>query len=239
MMKGVILAGGSGTRLRPFTRVMNKHLLPVGPFPMIYWPIQKLKESGIKDILIITNPGDIAAFFTLLGNGEGLGVTLSYMLQNQAGGIANALNLAKSFVMNEKFVVLLGDNIFEDTLTPYIEQFNEQSTGARILLKRVKNPQRFGVATLDSDSKLVTSIIEKPEHPDSDYCVTGIYMYGPEAFEYIKQLAPSARGEVEITDLNNLYIRQQTLQFSILEGWWVDAGTPRSLFQANKLVYKD
>lgn len=238
-MKGVILAGGTGTRLRPLTRIINKHLLPVGPYPMIFWPIKKLKEAGIQDILIITNQHDLGSFISLMGLGEELGVQLSYKIQNAAGGIAQALDLASAFVKNEKFVVLLGDNIFQDSLTPYIHAFENQPGGARILLKRVSDPKRFGIATLDQINNRVISIIEKPEHPTSDYCVTGIYMYGPEVFQYIQRLEPSDRGELEITDVNNFYIKNNSLQFDILKGWWIDAGTPESLHQSNQFIFKD
>lgn len=238
-MKGVILAGGTGTRLMPLTRVINKHLLPVGPYPMIYWPIQKLKEANIDDILIITNQHDLGSFISLLGLGEELDVRLTYKIQQAAGGIAKALDIAGTFVENEKFIVLLGDNIFQDSLIPYIQSFEQQPEGARILLKRVSDPHRFGIATLDLVGNRVLSIVEKPKNPASDYCVTGIYMYGPEVFEYIKLLEPSDRGELEITDVNNFYIQMNSLQFDVLEGWWVDAGTPESLHQSSQFVFRD
>ncbi|MGN4427239.1 sugar phosphate nucleotidyltransferase [Bacillus cereus group sp. MYBK30-1] len=238
-MKGIILAGGTGTRLRPLTRIINKHLLPVGPYPMIYWPIKKLKEAGIHDILIITNKHDLGSFITLLGLGEELGVHLTYKIQNEAGGIAEALGIAETFIKDEKFVVLLGDNIFHDSLTSYTHAFAKQTEGAMILLKRVSDPQRYGIATIDLIHHRVKSIVEKPENPMSDYCVTGIYMYGPEVFSYIKFLNPSERGELEITDVNNLYIKRNSLQFDVLRGWWIDAGTHESLHQSNQLVFKD
>ncbi|MEH7238317.1 sugar phosphate nucleotidyltransferase [Bacillus sp. JJ1562] len=236
-MKGVILAGGTGSRLRPITRIMNKHLLPVGPYPMIYWPIKKLKEAGILDILLITNEHDLDAFKKVLGTGEELGVSLTYKIQKNAGGIAEALNLAEGFVNNEKFIVLLGDNIFQDCLTPYIQSFKKQSEGARVLLKRVHDPARYGIATLDESNKRIVSIEEKPENPSSDYCVTGIYMYGPEVFDFIKVLKPSERGELEVTDVNNSFIISNQLKYDILSGWWIDAGTPKSLYLSSHLVY--
>ncbi|MFC3884156.1 sugar phosphate nucleotidyltransferase [Bacillus songklensis] len=238
-MKGVILAGGTGKRLRPLTRIINKHLLPVGPYPMIYWPIQKLREAGIDDILIITNQHDLGSFISLLGLGEELGVRLTYKIQPAAGGIAEALGIASTFVKGEKFVALLGDNIFQDSLVPYIQAFEQQSEGARILLKRVSDPHRFGIATLDLAHNRILDIMEKPKNPSSDYCVTGIYMYGPEVFEYIMLLEPSNRGEFEITDVNNLYIKTNSLQFDFLKGWWIDAGTPESLHQSNQFVFRD
>ncbi|RFU64593.1 sugar phosphate nucleotidyltransferase [Bacillus sp. V59.32b] len=237
-MKGVILAGGTGTRLRPLTHIINKHLLPVGPYPMIYWPILKLKEAGIEEILIITNKEDLSSFINLLGLGEVLDVTLTYKIQQKAGGIAEALSLAKPFAGNEKFIVLLGDNIFQESLGPFIASFENQSIGARVLLKPVTDPMRFGIAEIDKRKKIITSIVEKPEKPLSNYCVTGIYMYGSKVFEYIEKLTPSERGELEITDVNTFYIKDNSLQYDILTGWWVDAGTPHSLFQANELVYR-
>jgi glucose-1-phosphate thymidylyltransferase len=238
-MKGIILAGGTGTRLRPLTRIINKHLLPVGPNPMIYWPIQKLKEVGIEDILIVTNQYDLGSFITLLGLGEELGVKLTYKIQSAAGGIAEALSIAESFVADSKFIMLLGDNLFQDSLAPYKNAFEQQAEGARILLKQVSDPHRFGIATLAIENQKILSIVEKPENPASDYCVTGIYMYGPEVFEYIKLLEPSERGELEITDVNNLYINRNSLQYDILAGWWIDAGTPESLYQSNELIFRE
>ncbi|MFT4412448.1 sugar phosphate nucleotidyltransferase [Fredinandcohnia humi] len=238
-MKGVILAGGTGTRLRPMTRIINKHLLPVGPYPMIYWPIKKLKEAGVEEILLITNKKDLESFELVLGSGEELGVQVSYKIQNNAGGIAEALSLAETFVKDDKFIMILGDNIFQDSLTPYIESFQKQSVGAKILLKQVNDPARFGIATLDENRKHVISIVEKPEEPLSNLCVTGIYMYGPEVFNFIKAIKPSERGELEITDVNNCYITNNQLQYDIINGWWIDAGTPESLFLSNQLVYTE
>jgi glucose-1-phosphate thymidylyltransferase len=239
-MKGVILAGGTGTRLKPLTQFLNKHLLPVGPFPMIYWPILKLREAGIKDILIITNPNDLNHFVELLGLGEQFGVNLHYKVQtNQGGGIADALMLASEFIREEKFITLLGDNIFEDSLTPYVENFKNQANGARVLLKEVSDPTRYGVPKFDDTKKNIITIIEKPSHPPSSYCVIGIYMYHQKVFEYIEQIKPSNRNELEITDVNNIFIQNSQIQFDIMRGWWVDAGTPESLFKANQYIFKE
>jgi glucose-1-phosphate thymidylyltransferase len=238
-MKGVILAGGSGTRLKPFTKYVNKHLLPVGPYPMIYWPIQKLRDAGINEILIITNQHHLSSFIELLGQGEELNVKLQYKLQkNQGGGIADALMGAKDFINKDRFVVILGDNIFEDSLTPYVQSFQQQDTGARVLLKEVNNPHRYGVPQLDETNKKIMSIIEKPSNPPSSYCVTGIYMYDPTVFQFIEAIKPSNRNELEITDVNNLYIKDNQLQYDILQGWWIDAGTHDSLYEANKHFYE-
>ncbi|CAM4260414.1 sugar phosphate nucleotidyltransferase [Lederbergia lenta] len=236
-MKGVILAGGTGTRLQPFTTILNKHLLPVGPYPMIHWPILRLRNAGIDEIMIITNKDDLSSFIKLLGHGEELNVKLHYKVQkNKGGGIADALVSAKSFIGTGKFVVLLGDNIFEDSLLPYIEDFKEQKIGARILLKEVKDPTRYGVPDMDTINNRVVSIIEKPHNPPSTYCVTGIYMYDHQVFTMIETIHPSSRNELEITDVNNLYIKNNQLQYNILAGWWIDAGTHDSLYKAFQYI---
>lgn len=237
-MKGVILAGGTGTRLQPLTKITNKHLLPVGPYPMIYWPIKKLKEASIEEILIITHEEYIDLFKKLLNGGGDLGVSLHYKIQPTASGISDGLAHAKDFVGNEKFVLILGDNIFEDSLRPFTQNFQKQRKGARVLIKKVDEPNRFGVAKLNEENQSIMSIIEKPNSFISNYIVTGIYMYGPEVFSYIDELSPSDRGELEITDLNNIYIQKSILQFDQLTGWWVDAGTHESLFQANQLIWE-
>jgi glucose-1-phosphate thymidylyltransferase len=238
-MKGVILAGGTGTRLKPLTSYINKHLLPVGPYPMIYWPILKLCEARINDILIITNKQHLSSFIELLGDGEEMNVKITYGIQkNEGGGIADALMCAKNFIQDEKFIALLGDNIFEDSLLPYVKLFQKQKKGARVLLKEVQDPSRYGVPQFDQEKKRILSIIEKPAHPPSPYCVTGIYMYDQSVFHYIEEIRPSDRGELEITDMNNLYIKKKQLEFDILSGWWIDAGTHESLFQANQYVYE-
>lgn len=235
-MKGVILAGGRGTRLRPFTEIINKHLLPVGPYPMIYWSIMKLKEAGITDILILTNKEHLSSFIQLLRNGEQFKVNLSYKIQDEAAGIADALSYAKPFVKNEKFIVLLGDNIFEDSLTPYIEVFKGQSKGARVLLKEVNETDRYGIAILNKNKTKINTIIEKPNEWISPYCVTGIYMYDEKVFEIIDTIQPSERGELEITDVNNQYATLDTLYFDVLDGWWIDAGTYESLYKASSHI---
>ncbi|WP_096189362.1 sugar phosphate nucleotidyltransferase [Evansella halocellulosilytica] len=237
-MKGVILAGGKGTRLRPVTEIINKHLLPVGNYPMIYWSINKLKGAGVKDVMIVTNQEDISDFFQLLGNGEKFGINICYEIQNRADGIADALSYAEAFV-EDKFIVLLGDNIFEDSLLPFIESFKKQAEGAKILLKEVEDPERFGVAVLNQEKNLVSSIIEKPRTWISPYCVTGIYMYDRAVFDMIKNIKPSHRGELEITDVNNSYIHRSQMNFNLLNGWWIDAGTFDSLQMASRLVQKE
>lgn len=236
-MKGIILAGGTGSRLKPLTNIINKHLLPVGPYPMIYWSIQKLRDAGIKEILIITNQHHLSSFIELLGQGEDLDVVLHYKIQkNEGGGIADALICAKGFLKKEKFVVLLGDNVFEDSLLPYIEVYMEQGEGAMVLLKKVENPSRYGVPVIDQEKNKIKSIIEKPAKPPSSYCVTGIYLYDPMVFTYIETIQPSHRNELEITDVNNLYIKNSKLQYDVLQGWWIDAGTHESLYKAFQYI---
>ena len=232
-MKGIILAGGTGSRLRPLTQVTNKHLLPVGRYPMIFYPIYKLKKVEINEILIVTGREHMGDVIELLGSGKDFGVEFTYKVQDEAGGIAQALGLARHFVNGDKCVVILGDNIFEDDITPYVKEFEEQKEGAKILLKEVPDPQRFGVPEF-KDGKII-AIEEKPKEPKSNFAVTGIYMYDSEVFEIIKTLKPSWRGELEITDVNNAYIKKGTLTYNILKGWWTDAGTPESLFRANEL----
>ncbi|MBT2658752.1 NTP transferase domain-containing protein [Bacillus sp. ISL-18] len=237
-MKGIILAGGKGTRLEPFTKLLNKHLLPVGGNPMIYWSINKLKEAGITDILIVTNNQHLRSFQEILGQGEELGVKLSYTIQSEkGGGIADALASAKDFV-DDQCIVLLGDNLFDDDLRPYIDEFQTQPQGAKVLLKEVKDPERYGIALLDEVNHSIISIIEKPKIPKSNFCVTGIYFYNKEVFDLIDLIKPSSRGEKEITDINNLYIKRKELKFDILKSWWLDAGTHESLFKANKHFYE-
>jgi len=233
-MKGVILAGGTGSRLYPLTKVTNKHLLPVGNYPMIYHPIFKLKIAGIDDILIVTGKDHMGDVVNLLGSGYEFGVNFTYKVQDQAGGIAQALGLAEHFVGNDSCVVLLGDNIFEDDISDYVNNFAQQGEGAKILIKEVPDPQRYGVAELNGDK--IISIEEKPKNPKSNYCVTGIYMYDAKVFNIIKTLKPSGRGELEITDVNNAYINENSLTFDVLKGWWTDAGTFDSLLKANELT---
>ncbi|MFV1884467.1 MAG: sugar phosphate nucleotidyltransferase [Balneola sp.] len=231
-MKGIVLAGGTGSRLFPLTKVTNKHLLPVGDKPMIYHPIEKLTEVGIEEILIVTGTDHMGDVVNLLGSGKDFGCRFTYKVQDEAGGIAQALGLAENFAGSEPVVVILGDNIFESSLTTAVE--NYPGAGAQILIQKVHDPQRYGVAELKGEK--VISIEEKPENPKSNYAVTGIYFYDSNVFNCIKTLKPSGRGELEITDVNNFYIKQGEMRSSVLEGWWTDAGTPESYKHANKLV---
>ncbi|CDQ38697.1 MULTISPECIES: sugar phosphate nucleotidyltransferase [Virgibacillus] len=237
-MKGVILAGGLGTRLSPITKVINKHLLPVGCFPMIYHSIWKLKEIGVTDILLVINKKDTQDFKTIIGNGEALGVNIHYGLQLDAKGISDAVYVSKDFIQDDKFIVLLGDNLFEDSLVSYVENFKTQPVGAKIIVKQVGNPEQFGVASFNKMDNRITSILEKPKHPPSNYCVTGIYMYDSNVFKLIETLNPSNRGELEITDINNLYIQDRLMTYDVLSGWWIDAGTFQDYARANELILK-
>jgi len=232
MLKGVILAGGTGSRLYPLTKVTNKHLLPVGNKPMIFHPIDKLREIGIEDILIVTGTEHMGDVVNLLGSGTEYQCRFTYKVQDQAGGIAQALGLAENFAGDDPIVVILGDNIFEDNLQSAADNYSGE--GAMILLKDVPDPQRYGVATLNGDQ--VTHIEEKPEQPKTSYAVTGIYFYDHKVFEFIRTLKPSDRGELEITDVNNHYIATGQMKSAPLKGWWTDAGTPDSYRLANKLV---
>ncbi len=234
-MKGVILAGGLGKRLEPLTHVTNKHLLPVYNKPMIYYPLQTLVDAGINEVLIVTGGHHAGDFLRLLGNGEEFGLKdLRYAYQKGERGIADALRLAENFVDGGKFVVILGDNVTNASIRPFVEKFLRQPTGGRILLKKVNDPQRFGVAELKVNK--VVSIEEKPKRPKSDHIVTGIYMYDAKVFDFIRGLKFSQRGELEITDVNNMYLRQGELYFDILKGQWTDCGTFPSLFRANQIV---
>ena len=234
-MKGVILAGGKGTRLYPLTKITNKHLLPVYDQPMIYYPIQTLVDAGIRDILIVTGGNYAGDFLQLLGNGRQFGLTsLNYTYQEGEGGIADALSLAEHFADNGKICVILGDNIIEKSIRDAVEDFRHQEKGAKILLKEVPDPERFGVAEIHKGH--VVRIEEKPKAPKTNYAVTGIYMYDATVFDKIRTLEPSARGELEITDVNNAYIREAALSFAFLDGWWTDAGTFDSLLRAGNLV---
>lgn len=233
-MKAIILAGGTGSRLYPLTKVTNKHLLPVGKYPMIFHAIYKLKQAGLEDILIVTGKEHMGDVVNLLGSGREMGVTFTYKVQDEAGGIAQALGLAEQFVGEDQMVVILGDNVFADNIAPYVENFRRQGQGAKILLQEVPDPHRFGVAELEGDK--IISIEEKPAKPKSKYAVTGIYMFDYNVFNIIKTLKPSRRGELEITDVNNEYIERGELTFDILQGWWSDAGTHASLARANELA---
>lgn len=234
-MKGVVLAGGLGTRLLPLTKVTNKHLLPVYDKPMIFYPIQALVNAGVMEIMLVTGGNNAGDFLKLLGNGKEFGLKhLNYTYQEGEGGIADALRLAEHFADGEPICVILGDNIIQGNVAKAAEQFRKQGRGAKILLKEVKDPQRFGVPVLEGNR--VTKIEEKPANPQSPYAVTGIYFYDTQVFEFIRTLKPSARGELEITDVNNAYIKAGTLTWDVLEGWWTDAGTIESLHLANQMV---
>ena len=236
-MKGIILAGGTGSRLFPLTKVTNKHLLPVGRKPMILHPVAKLVEAGIQEILIVTGVEHMGDVVNLLGSGKDFSCRFTYKVQDEAGGIAQALGLAADFCRDSKMAVILGDNIFTDSLREPAQKFHEQKSGAKILIQKVSDPHRFGVAELDGPR--IIGIEEKPKHPKSDFAVTGIYFYDPQVFNIIRTLKPSGRGELEITDVNNAYIRQGTMTYEILKGHWTDAGTFESLKVANDLMAQE
>ncbi len=234
-MKGVILAGGLGSRLRPLTKITNKHLLPIYNKPMIYYPIETLVRAGIKEIMIVTGGTSAGDFLRLLGNGREFGLKdIAYTYQEGEGGIADALKLCEHFAEGQRICVVLGDNIIQDDISPYVRKFEEQDSGARILLKAVDDPERFGCPELDGDR--IVSIEEKPKAPKSNFAVTGIYMYDRRVFDFCKRLKPSSRGELEITDVNNAYIKEGDLFYDVLDGWWTDAGQFESLYRATQLV---
>jgi len=237
-VKGVILAGGKGSRLAPLTKIFNKHLLPVGPYPMIYWSLFKLKEAGIVDVMLISQEEQIPLFQKLLEDDRELGMNIVYQVQPEASGISDGLSYAKPFAQGEKFVLMLGDNVFEDSLRPFVDAFRQQESGAKVLLKEVADPKRFGIAEIDPAHHRILSIEEKPEHPRSSYCVTGIYFYDQDVFQYIEEISPSDRGELEITDVNNLYISNSQLTYDMLKGWWIDAGTHESLHEASIKMFE-
>ena len=234
-MKGVILAGGLGTRLYPLTAASNKHLLHIFNKPMIYYPIQTLVDAGIKEIMLVTGGNNAGDFLRLLGSGKEFGLKhIEYTYQRGEGGIADALRLAEDFADGEKIVVVLGDNIIEKPIKKFVEKFHRQEEGARILIKKVPDPERFGVVEF-KDGRIL-KITEKPKKPKSDYIVTGIYMYDSKVFNIVKRLKPSGRGELEITDVNNMYIKLNQMYYDILPGFWTDSGTIDSLLKANNLV---
>lgn len=234
-MKGVVLAGGTGSRLFPLTKITNKHLLPIYDKPMIYYPIQTLVDAGIGEILIVTGGKNAGDFLRLLANGKQFGLThIDYTYQEGEGGIADALALAEHFADGQKICVILGDNIIETNIREAVDRFRAQENGARILLKKVHDAERFGVAEIVEDR--IIAIEEKPQVPKSNFAVTGIYMYDATVFDKVRTLVPSRRGELEITDVNNAYIREGNMAFSWLEGWWTDAGTFESLLRAGNLV---
>lgn len=230
-MRGVILAGGTGTRLRPMTSIVNKHLLPVGNYPMIHYALDKMAEAGIHDILLIIGKPSAGLYIDYIGCGALWHARVTYQIQEEAGGIAQALGLAEPFVRpGEKLLVLLGDNLFEDSLQTVVKDFEASKNGAEVFLKEVADPRRYGVPVLENGR--IASIQEKPEQPPSEYAVTGIYLYESDVFDIIRGLKPSARGELEITDVNNVYASQGRLGYRILSGWWTDAGTQLSLLDA-------
>ena len=234
-MKGIVLAGGLGSRLYPLTKITNKHLLPIYNKPMIYYPIETLVEAGIKDIMIVTGGDHAGNFLRLLGNGHDFGLKgINYAYQEAEGGIAEALSLAEYFADGEKIVVILGDNLIEKSIKDDVQKFSGQDKGARILIKEIDSPERFGVVEFDGGK--IIGIEEKPKQPKTNYAVTGIYMYDNQVFDLIKTLEPSARGELEITDVNNMYLAKGELEYSKLDGWWTDAGTFESLHHASKLI---
>jgi glucose-1-phosphate thymidylyltransferase len=234
-MKGVILAGGLGTRMLPLTKITNKHLLPVYNQPMVYYPIQTLVRAGIDEIVLVTGGHYAGDFLNLLGNGKDFGLRfINYAYQEGEGGIADALRLARVFTGNDKIVVILGDNILEKDITAHVQKFRAQE-GAKILLKEVADPERFGVAEMDTSGRVV-SIVEKPKKPKSNLAVIGVYMYDAQVYDIINTLRPSDRGELEITDVNNAYLRMGKLSADVIDGWWTDAGTFPSLYRAARLV---
>jgi glucose-1-phosphate thymidylyltransferase len=234
-LRGVILAGGKGTRLGELTKVTNKHLLPVGPYPMVYYPLKKLVGAGIRDILLVSGTEHMGDFVELLGSGKDHGCRLTYRVQDEAGGIAQALGLAELFCHESRCLVILGDNIFQDSLNSLVTVADKRPDDAFILLKQVHDPQRYGVAELRGEE--IVSIEEKPKKPKSDFAVSGIYLYPPDVFDVIPTLKPSKRGELEITDVNSYYLEKGRLRHSMLRGYWTDAGTPDSLATANQLVW--
>ncbi len=235
-MKGVVLAGGLGTRLSPLTRITNKHLLPIYKKPMIYYPIEMLVEAGISDIMLVTGGNNAGDFLRLIGNGRNFGLShIHYTYQEGEGGIAEALGLAEDFVEDDKVVVVLGDNILEKGIKRGIETFAQQQKGARVFLTEVENPSEYGIAQLNGDK--IARIIEKPQDPPTNLAVVGVYMYPPDVFDIIKTLKPSGRGELEITDVNNAYIQRGELEYELIDGFWIDAGeSHEALLKANVIM---
>jgi glucose-1-phosphate thymidylyltransferase len=233
-MKGIVLAGGKGTRLYPLTKVTNKHLLPVGKEPMIYNPIRQLVSAGIKEILIVTSTEHMGDIVNLLGSGKEFGVDFTYKVQETSGGIADALRLGENFANKDRIIVVLGDNIAVRSIKPSVDNFNKQKNGARVLLKEVSDPTRYGIAALDEEK--IVEIDEKPGTPKTNFAVIGYYMYDEKVFDFIKRQKPSERGEYEITDINNEYIKLGEMEYDILNGDWTDAGTFESLQIANQML---
>jgi glucose-1-phosphate thymidylyltransferase len=235
-MKGIILAGGTGSRLYPLTKVTNKHLLPVYDKPMIYYPLQTLIDAGIKEIMIVSGRGHAGHFLELLGSGAEFGARFTYEIQDEAGGIAQALSLAEDFADDDDVTVILGDNIFQDNIKDAVESFEN---GAHIFLKPVEDAQRFGVAEVDKNNGHVLGIEEKPSEPKSNLAVTGLYIYSNDVFDVVKTLRPSGRGELEITDVNNHYILKGAMKYCVLDGYWSDAGTFESLLRAGTIIQEN
>ena len=236
-MKGIILAGGKGTRLLPLTKIINKNILPIYNQPLIFYPIITLRDAGITNILIISGPGHAGQFLDLLGTGRELGVDLSYDIQEEAKGIAHGLAIAEDFADNDKIALILGDNIFESCLKPAVLEFEKQPKGASVVLKQVPDPQRYGVPYFNKKGQII-KIIEKPKRPPHNWMVTGFYLYDNQVFDKIRKLKPSARGEYEVTDLNNLYVKEGTLAYHKTKGYWIDAGTFNALLEANIFIAK-
>jgi len=237
-IKGIVLAGGTGTRLSPLTKVTNKHLLPVGKEPMIFNPIKQLISAGINDILVVTSKEHMGEIVRMLGSGKELGCEFTFKVQEEAGGIAQALSLSENFVCMDSMIVILADNILTHSIKPHVEAYKKQLSRARVLLKKVGDPERFGVAALDEKKKMIIDIEEKPENPKSSYAVIGVYMYDSSVFDIIRKIKPSRRGELEISDVNNEYVKQNQLTYGIVEGNWTDAGTFESFQYANKLLFE-
>ncbi len=235
-LRGIVLAGGKGTRLGELTKVTNKHLLPVGPYPMVYHPLKKLTGASLKEILLVSGTEHMGDFVELLGSGREFGCNLTYRVQDEAGGIAQALGLAEHFGRDSRVAVILGDNIFAAPLRPMLDQSSEHPDWAWVALKQVSDPERYGVAEFSGEK--IVGIVEKSPTPKSNFAVAGIYIYPPDVYDVIKTLKPSERGELEITDVNNHYLKQGRFGYSVLEGYWTDAGTPDSLIHANELVHK-
>ena len=235
-MKGVILAGGKGTRLYPLTKVTNKHLLPVGKEPMMFHPIKQLVSTGLKQILVVTSTEHMGDIVKVLGSGKDFGCEFTFQVQEEPKGIAHALSLAENFASNDKIIVFLGDNIFEYSIKPYVKNFEKQKEGARVLLKKVSDPDRYGLAAMDE--RQILEIEEKPSSPKTDYAVVGVYMYNPVVFDILKNIKPSDRGEYEITSVNNEYIKRGELEYDIIKGGWMDTGTFESYLEANKILYQ-
>ncbi|MBI2484453.1 NTP transferase domain-containing protein [Candidatus Uhrbacteria bacterium] len=245
-MKGIVLAGGTATRLGELTRITNKHLLPIADYPMIYYPLKALESAGVQEVCLVTGKDHASRFIELLGDGQVsdrhgkkvFDLDITYRMQVRPGGIAEAISLAKNFANGEKTVTVLGDNIFQYPLTQYIEKFKTQKRGGRILLWKPENASAYGVPTIDETTQRIVEIQEKPSSPKSPYAVIGVYMFDPEVFAYLNNINPSARGEMEVTDLLNEYIKNSVLEYDVLEGWWRDAGqSQKELYEISKLIY--